>query len=146
VSDIATPPPSGAVGGTPVTRGHGEGGFTLIELLIVIVILGIIAAVVVFSVGGVTDTGAVAACKTDTATVSTAEEAYYATPTAGNGKYGDFTALTAAATKFLQSTPTLHTVTLGANNASYTVKVATTQCGVVGDTVGTTDANGTINY
>ncbi len=37
-------------------RGQDE-GFTLIELLVVIVILGVLAAVVVFSVGGITDTG-----------------------------------------------------------------------------------------
>ena len=55
-----------------------ESGFTLIELLIVIVILGILAGVVIFSVGGVTDTGAVAACKTDLKTVQVAVEAYKA--------------------------------------------------------------------
>lgn len=55
-----------------------ESGFTLIELLIVIVILGILAGVVIFSVGGVTDTGNVAACKTDLKTVSVAVEAYKA--------------------------------------------------------------------
>lgn len=55
-----------------------ESGFTLIELLIVIVILGILAGVVIFSVGGVTDTGDVAACKTDVKTISVAVEAYKA--------------------------------------------------------------------
>ena len=55
-----------------------ESGFTLIELLIVIVILGILAGVVIFSVGGVTDTGEQAACKTDLKTVSVAVEAYHA--------------------------------------------------------------------
>ncbi len=55
-----------------------ESGFTLIELLIVIVILGILAGVVIFSVGGITDTGVEAACKTDLKTVETAVEAYRA--------------------------------------------------------------------
>ena len=55
-----------------------ESGFTLIELLIVIVILGILAGVVIFSVGGITDTGEVAACKTDLKTVAVAVEAYKA--------------------------------------------------------------------
>ena len=53
-------------------------GFTLIELLIVIVILGILAAIVVFSVRGITDKGDLSACKAEVATVATAEEASYA--------------------------------------------------------------------
>jgi type II secretion system protein G len=59
-----------------------EEGFTLIELLIVIVILGILAAVVVFAVGGITDKGTNAACKSDVKTLETAVEAYYAKNTA----------------------------------------------------------------
>ena len=55
-----------------------EAGFTLIELLIVIVILGILAAVVVFSVRGITDKGQGAACQADFVTVQNAEEAAYA--------------------------------------------------------------------
>jgi general secretion pathway protein G len=53
-------------------------GFTLIELLIVIVILGVLAAIVVFAVGGITDRGNDAACKSDLKTVQTAAEAYFA--------------------------------------------------------------------
>jgi general secretion pathway protein G len=53
-----------------------EAGFTLIELLIVIVVLGILAGVVVFALGGVTGQSAVAACKADGATVSTALAAF----------------------------------------------------------------------
>jgi general secretion pathway protein G len=60
-----------------------QSGFTLIELLMVIVILGILAAVVVFSVSGLSDRGTKAACQADVATVTTAAEAYYAK----NGSY-----------------------------------------------------------
>jgi prepilin-type N-terminal cleavage/methylation domain-containing protein len=53
-------------------------GFTLVELLIVIVILGILATVVVFSVRGITDQGQENACQTDARTLSVAVEAYFA--------------------------------------------------------------------
>ena len=52
-----------------------EGGFTLIELLIVIVILGVLAGIVVFSVRGITDRGDTAACKAEVKTVEVAVEA-----------------------------------------------------------------------
>jgi len=56
----------------------GAKGFTLIELLVVIVILGILGAVVVFSVRGVTSDSQTNACKTEKRTLETAVEAYYA--------------------------------------------------------------------
>lgn len=64
-----------------------NGGFTLIELLIVIVVLGILAAVVVFSLGSVTSKSAVSACQADGATVNTAMAAY-------NANNGGFPTLT----------------------------------------------------
>ena len=68
-----------------------EGGFTLIELLIVIVILGILAAIVVFAVQNLTSSSAQSACKSDFKTVETGVEAYkaqmtaYPNATAANG-------------------------------------------------------------
>ena len=54
-----------------------EDGFTLIELLIVIVILGVLSAVVVFSVVGVSNKSTTSACKSDAKSVETASETYY---------------------------------------------------------------------
>jgi len=54
-------------------------GFTLIELLIVIVILGILATVVVFAVGGIRDSADESVCLTRQSEVATAAEAYFAT-------------------------------------------------------------------
>jgi general secretion pathway protein G len=55
-----------------------EDGFTLIELLIVIVILGVLAAIVVFGVSGINDSSKVSACKSDFKSVEIASEAFYA--------------------------------------------------------------------
>jgi prepilin-type N-terminal cleavage/methylation domain-containing protein len=55
-----------------------ESGFTLIELLIVIVILGILAAIVVFAVGAFNKNGQQAACKADFKSVQIADDAFFA--------------------------------------------------------------------
>ena len=60
-----------------------ESGFTLIELLIVIVVLGILAAIVIFSLTGVTGSSQVAACNTDAKSVQTAVQAYESNPPSG---------------------------------------------------------------
>ena len=83
-------------------RRQAEQGFTLIELLIVIVILGILAAVVVFAVGGITDRGQTSACKSDRKTLEVAQEAYFA-------KYNAYTTeANLVTTKFLREQSDLY--------------------------------------
>ena len=57
-------------------QNNRQHGFTLIELLIVVVLLGILAGVVVFSVGGFSDRAKANACATERTTLLTAVEAY----------------------------------------------------------------------
>lgn len=80
--------------------GSAERGFTLIELLVVIIILGILAAVVVFSVSGIDDKGQESALKIDSRTIVTALEANCAQ----DGEYLDEAGLVAAGLLSEQST------------------------------------------
>ena len=64
-------------------RPQDEAGFTLVELLVVIVILGVLAAIVVFAIGGVKDRGAQSACKADSRALEAAEEAYFGSRSPG---------------------------------------------------------------
>ncbi|MEU6477361.1 prepilin-type N-terminal cleavage/methylation domain-containing protein [Streptomyces sp. NPDC047017] len=93
-----------------------EAGFTLIELLVVIVILGVLAAIVVFSVRGINDKGQGAACKTDKSTIQTAEEAYFASD--NRGQYGSMKQLVDGG--FLSTASTWYDV--NANGATYDIK------------------------
>lgn len=53
-----------------------DGGFTLVELLVVVVLLGILAAAVLFGVARFRSDATLAACKADVATVNVAADAY----------------------------------------------------------------------
>ena len=89
-------------------------GFTLIELLIVIVILGILATVVVFAVGGITDRGKKSACDADKKTLEVAVEAY-------NAQYGVYPASQAALTpSFMRSASTNYYVVTGSTSGAIT--------------------------
>ena len=87
-------------------RRREQAGFTLIELLVVIAILGILSAVVVFAVKGVSDKGKSSAESFDERTLRTAEEAYCS-------KFGTYgTAQQLVDKGLLQAKPTLHEITL----------------------------------
>ncbi len=96
-------------------RHSGEAGFTLVELLVVIVILGVLAGIVVFAVGGITNNSTKSACKSDVATAQTAEDAYYAQ----NNAYVAIPALVTA--KLLRAAPTLTGYTFAADTTTGTV-------------------------
>jgi general secretion pathway protein G len=128
---------------------ENESGFTLIELLVVIIILGILAAVVVFAVSGMSNKGEASSCRIDTRTLRTAEEAFYANG-ASPGAYGDMDALRNGG--FLSENSKYHSIDaadiVAANptatppvKASYKIRVADKQCGTVGNEVGQTAAD-----
>jgi prepilin-type N-terminal cleavage/methylation domain-containing protein len=102
---------------------ENESGFTLIELLIVIVILGVLSGIVVFSVSGITNNSAKVACKADVNIVQIASEAYFAQ----NGAY---------ATSVAPLTPidTLVTAKLLKSIPPASEVITLTTAGVVGST------------
>ena len=97
-----------------MTTQRDDQGFSLIELLLVIVILGILAVVVAFSVGGLTSEASSSGCQSDAQTLYTATEAFFAqrdtdTIPAFDGSV-DAYEMTLVNERFLRSTSRLHNV------------------------------------
>ncbi len=109
-------------------------GFTLIELLIVVVIIGILAAIAIPKFAATKDKAKLATVKTDLKNIQTAQEAYFSdfntyssaltstmyAPTVGNtaataGSAASFTATVSNAS--ITSTPKTCTVTVGSGTA-----------------------------
>ena len=85
-------------------------GFTLIELLIVVVIIGILAAVAIPKFAATKDKAKLASVKTDLRNMMTAQEAYFS----DYATYGAFAALQTASNYSLSSGNTM-TITPGAS-------------------------------
>jgi prepilin-type N-terminal cleavage/methylation domain-containing protein len=109
-----------------------EKGFTLIELLIVIVVLGILAATVIFALGGVTGQSAQAACQSDAKSVEVAVEAYHSFPANSANKYPN------KITDLLTGGPFGQFLHAAPSNTKYTI-------GLVNDTNGPGGGTGTSN-
>jgi type IV pilus assembly protein PilA len=113
-------------------------GFTLIELLIVVVIIGILAAIAIPKFAATKDKAKLAAIKSDLRNIETAEEAYFS----DNNEYADLATL-GTANLFLPTDPNTGTVTPSATGYEATLTNATistgfTQCTVtVGDNTAT---------
>ncbi len=97
---------------------RSEGGFTLVELLVVIVIIGILSAVAVFAVSGITSRGQATACEADRNVVQVAQEAYFAQ----EEEYAASVEVLASE-GFLSEASTLH-----ATDATGAVTVVGTEC------------------
>jgi type II secretion system protein G len=95
-------------------------GFTLIELLIVVVIIGILAAIAIPKFAATKDKAKLASVKTDLRNLMTAEEAYFS----DYATYGTFAQLQTASA-FSLSTGNTGTVTAVASGYTGTVTNST---------------------
>src|SRR6056297_884063 len=116
-----TPTPDDRIGDRRPSRSAPriDRGFSLVELLIVIVILGIISAVTIFSVRGVESRGEESSCQEDARRIETATEAWFAqhggdviavSDPAVAGEAGTTAEMTLVAAGLLNSRSDLHDV------------------------------------
>lgn len=117
-------------------------GFTLIELLIVIIILGILAAIVVFAVGSTRGDSLTATCKTDVKSIQLAEEAY-------KTKTGSYTTtqtdLTNGTSGLLHAWPTNDNITFGLASDASGYKITVSGGKVTGGSVKASDDDSVVN-
>ncbi len=106
--------------------GPEQAGFSRVEFLVVFVVIGILAAIVVFSGSGLKAEGRSAACRTGLSSIVKAEETFSASQ--AGGRYTDMSGLVGAG--ILDKSSTLYSV--AANNTvdpkRYTISPIGTTC------------------
>jgi type IV pilus assembly protein PilA len=126
-------------------RAQSEQGFTLIELLLVIVIIGILAAIAIPSFVNQRSKAFDAAAKSNVRTAATAMETY---STDHNGSYpASVNTQNGSSDPLVAIEPTLSNppyVTGGASSGGYTLTAKAIGPGANGDTYTLTDTNGVI--
>ena len=116
-------------------------GFTLIELLIVVVIIGILAAIAIPKFAATKDKAKLASVKTDVRNSETAEEAYFS----DYATYGSFAQLQTASNFSLSTGNTMSITaatngyTVAANNSSISSTITSCQVQVGGGASSTVD-------
>jgi prepilin-type N-terminal cleavage/methylation domain-containing protein len=88
-------------------------GFTLIELLIVVVIIGILAAIAIPKFAATKDKAKLASVKTDLRNVMTAQEAYFS----------DYATYTATLTSTIFQPSTGNTINMAGSTQSFTATI-----------------------
>ena len=109
--------------------GRDERGFTLTEVLVVVIVLGVLAAIVVLAVSGLSERGSGAAAESDERTIVQAEEAFFAKQPVGSERYASEAEL--VADKMLQGPSTMHDVCLSGDARRYKIVAAGTDCSTV---------------
>jgi len=92
-------------------------GFTLVELLIVIVILGILAAVTVFAVRGITTKSQTNSCAVEKRAIETATEAFFV------DKGSDATTMAALVGSYLRTDPSARWTLTAGSPPTITAKI-----------------------
>lgn len=126
-------------------RLKNDKGMTLIELLAVIVILGIIAAIAIPSIGGIIQNSREDAVKADAITILNAGKLYVASH--GNDINGSLTMGSAELNEYLESNTSFgNNYAVVYSGSTYAITSAPVTAGAIGTIVGITAGKNTIKF